>query len=58
VEVVLSWPGLGPLMVQAVLSRDVYVVLAVVMLSSAFLVTGNLVADLLLFASGPRIRVE
>ena len=58
VEVVLSWPGLGPLMVQAVLSRDVYVVLAVVMLSSAFLVAGNLVADLLLFASDPRIRVE
>ena len=58
VEVVLSWPGLGPLMVQAVLSRDVYVVLAVVMLSSAVLVTGNLVADLLLFASDPRIRVE
>jgi peptide/nickel transport system permease protein len=57
-EVVLSWPGLGPLMVQSVLSRDVYVVLAVVMVSSAFLVVGNLIADLLLFASDPRIRVE
>jgi len=58
VEVVLSWPGLGPLMVQSVLARDVYVVLAVVMLSSIFLVAGNLIADLLLFASDPRIRVE
>jgi len=57
-EVVLSWPGLGPLMVQSVLGRDVYVVLAVVMLSSVFLVLGNLFADLLLFASDPRIRVE
>jgi peptide/nickel transport system permease protein len=57
-EVVLSWPGLGPLMVQSVLARDVYVVLAVVMLSSAFLIAGNLLADLLLFASDPRIRVE
>lgn len=58
IEVVLSWPGLGPLMVQAVLARDAYVVMGVVMLSSVFLVAGNLVADLLLFVSDPRIRVE
>ncbi len=57
-EVVLSWPGLGPLIVQSVLARDTYVVLAVVMMSSAFLLAGNLLADLLLFASDPRIRVE
>jgi ABC-type dipeptide/oligopeptide/nickel transport system permease component len=29
-----------------------------VMMSSAFLVMGNLFADLLLFANDPRIRVE
>lgn len=58
VEVVLSWPGLGPLMVQSVLARDVYVVLALIVFSSTFLVAGNLLADLLLYASDPRIRVE
>lgn len=58
VEVVMSWPGLGPLMVQAILARDVYVVVDVVMLSSAFLVAGHLLADVLLFFSDPRIRVE
>jgi len=58
VEVIMSWPGLGPLMVQAILSRDVYVVVGVVMLSSVFLVAGNLLADVLLFVSDPRIRVE
>jgi peptide/nickel transport system permease protein len=58
VEVVLSWPGLGPLMVQSVLARDVYVVLGLIVLSSTFLVAGNLLADLLLYASDPRIRVE
>jgi len=57
-EVVLSWPGLGPLLVESILSRDVYVVVAIVMLSSVFLVFGNLLADLLLFASDPRIRAE
>jgi peptide/nickel transport system permease protein len=58
VEVVLSWPGLGPLMIQAILARDANVVIGVVMLSSVFLVAGNLIADVLLFASDPRIRVE
>jgi peptide/nickel transport system permease protein len=57
-EVVLSWPGLGPLLVESIFSRDVYVVVAVVMFSSVFLVMGNLLADLLLFASDPRIRTE
>lgn len=58
VEVVMSWPGLGPLMVQAILARDVYVVVDVVILSSAFLVVGHLLADVLLYFSDPRIRVE
>jgi peptide/nickel transport system permease protein len=58
VEIILSWPGLGPLLVEAILARDVYVVVGVVMLSSVFLVAGNLVADLLLFATDPRIRAE
>lgn len=57
-EVVLSWPGLGPLLVDSIFSRDIYVVVAVVMLSSVFLVIGNLLADLLLFAADPRIRLE
>jgi len=57
-EMVLSWPGLGPLLVESIFSRDVYVVVAVVMLSSVFLVIGNLLADMLLFASDPRIRLE
>lgn len=56
-EVIMSWPGLGPLMVQAILSRDVYVVAGIMMLASAFLVAGNLIADILLVVSDPRIRV-
>ncbi|MGB6266251.1 MAG: ABC transporter permease [Candidatus Acidiferrales bacterium] len=57
-EVVLSWPGLGPLLVDSILSRDLFVMVAIVMLSSVVLVAGNLLADLLLFASDPRIRTE
>jgi peptide/nickel transport system permease protein len=58
VEVILSWPGIGPFLVDAILAKDVNVVVGVVMLSSVFLVAGNLFADLLLYASDPRIRTE
>ncbi|MGA8408798.1 MAG: ABC transporter permease [Candidatus Acidiferrales bacterium] len=58
VEVILSWPGIGPLLVEAILAKDVFVVVGTVMLSAVFLVAGNLLADMLLFAADPRIRME
>jgi peptide/nickel transport system permease protein len=57
IEVVMSWPGLGPLLVEALLAKDVHVVLSASMLASALLVIGNLAADLMLYAVDPRIRV-
>jgi len=56
IEVVMSWPGLGPLLVEALLARDVHVVLGATMLATMFLVGGNLLADLALLAMDPRIR--
>lgn len=58
VEVVMSWPGVGPLLLQAILERDLYVVVAAVLGSTVFLVAGNLLADVLLYLADPRIRVE
>jgi peptide/nickel transport system permease protein len=58
VEVILSWPGIGPLLVEAILAKDIFVVVGTVMLSSVFLVAGNFLADMLLFAADPRIRME
>jgi peptide/nickel transport system permease protein len=58
VEVVMGWPGLGPLLVESILSRDIAVVLGTVLLSAAFLIGGNLIADLLLYRVDPRIRVK
>ncbi|MGH9735997.1 MAG: ABC transporter permease [Candidatus Acidiferrales bacterium] len=57
-EVVLSWPGLGPLLLESVLARDVYVVAGTVMVAAVFLIVGNFLADLILFAVDPRIRVQ
>jgi peptide/nickel transport system permease protein len=58
IEVIMSWPGLGPMLLEAILERDLYVVVAAVMFSTLFLVAGNLLADILLYILDPRIRVE
>jgi peptide/nickel transport system permease protein len=57
VEVLVGWPGLGPLFLDAVVARDFAIVLGVVMISAATLVAGNLAGDLLLYRADPRIRI-
>jgi peptide/nickel transport system permease protein len=58
IEVVMSWPGLGPLLLESILARDLYVVVGGILFSTLFLVGGNLLADLLLYWVDPRIRTE
>jgi len=58
VEIVMQYPGLGQLMYQSILREDQFVVLASVMLGCSMLVVGNLLADILLAWSDPRIRLE
>ncbi len=56
VEVIFGWPGLGPLFLESLFARDTYLLLAAVVLSSLFLLAGNLCADFLLLWNDPRIR--
>jgi peptide/nickel transport system permease protein len=58
IEVVMGWPGLGPFLLEAILARDLYVVIGGVLLSTLFLITGNFLADALLYWVDPRIRVQ
>jgi peptide/nickel transport system permease protein len=58
VEVVCGWPGLGPLILEATLSRDLYLVIGGIMFSALFMIGGNLIADMMLLALDPRIRRE
>jgi peptide/nickel transport system permease protein len=58
VEAVCGWPGLGPLMLEATLSRDLYLVIGGIMFSSLFTLGGGLIADIMLLAADPRIRRE
>ncbi len=57
-EIVMSWPGLGPLLLEAVMEHDVYVVVGAVMFSTVLLVGAMTATDLLLYAADPRIRAE
>jgi peptide/nickel transport system permease protein len=57
-EMVLAYPGLGRLTLEGVLTKDMNLVMASIMLGAVMLITGNLVADLLLKFTDPRITVE
>ncbi|HEY2955184.1 MAG TPA: ABC transporter permease [Candidatus Eisenbacteria bacterium] len=57
-EVIFGWPGLGRITLEAILSQDQYLVMGAVLMASAMLVLGNLVADLMLAAADPRIAYE
>ena len=56
IEVLFAWPGLGRLAYQAVLARDLPLILGCTCLASALVILGSLVADLLAAALDPRAR--
>jgi peptide/nickel transport system permease protein len=56
VENVIAWPGLGRLLLESVLNRDIYVAMGSFVMATVLLVLGNLIADLLLAFTDPRIR--
>jgi peptide/nickel transport system permease protein len=56
VEIVVGWPGIGMLMLDAVLSKDLFLVMGALYISTILLIIGNLVADILLALNDPRIR--
>ena len=58
VEAIFSWPGLGQLMLEAIQQRDVFLMVDAAVLATAFLILGNFIADVLLYLTDPRIRVE
>lgn len=58
VEQVFSYPGLGQTAVQAGLSSDVPLLLAIVLISAIFVFVGNLIADILYYFIDPRIKED
>lgn len=56
-EFFFNWPGLGRLTLQAVQAQDKYLVMASLMMGATMLIIGNLLADLLLKAVDPKIKL-
>jgi peptide/nickel transport system permease protein len=57
-EVIFAWPGLGQVTLNALLNQDTTLVVGCVVGSTILLVTGNLVADILLLLLDPRTRLQ
>jgi len=55
-EYVFQYPGLGRLILEAVMKSDINLVMASLMISSIMLVFGNLFADILLIITDPQVR--
>jgi peptide/nickel transport system permease protein len=58
VAIVLSLPTAGPLLLQSLMSQDMYLAGAFILLICALTVLGSLISDILLALVDPRIRLE
>jgi peptide/nickel transport system permease protein len=56
VEGIFAWPGVGRVLIEAVVARDYPVVMAATAVSAALVVLGNLLADQLVSWADPRVR--
>jgi peptide/nickel transport system permease protein len=56
VEWITSWPGLGRLMYDAIVSRDLFLVAGCALTGAVLIAAGNFIADLLRAAADPRVR--
>lgn len=56
VEQVFAWPGLGRMMIEGVIQRDMPLVQATVLVSGFFYVTTALIVDIMYGFADPRIR--
>jgi ABC-type dipeptide/oligopeptide/nickel transport system permease component len=57
-ETIFAWPGMGRLAVQSISYRDYPVVLAVVVVTGAIYILGNLLVDICYCYIDPRIRYD
>jgi peptide/nickel transport system permease protein len=58
VAIVLSLPTAGPMLLQSLMSQDMYLAGAFVLLICALTLVGSLISDILLALVDPRIRLE
>jgi peptide/nickel transport system permease protein len=57
-EIITSWPGLGSVMLEAVRAQDLFLVMGNMLMGGVMLILGNLLADVLLGITDPRIKLS
>ena len=57
-EMIFSWPGMGRLLLESVMSTDYYVAMIAFLFLAALTLLSNLLADLLYAVADPRIRIR
>jgi ABC-type dipeptide/oligopeptide/nickel transport system permease component len=57
-EIITSWPGMGLVALEAVRAKDMFLVMATVLMGAVLLLLGNLVSDLLLAWNDPRVQLR
>ena len=58
VSIVLNLNTIGPLFYDSLISQDMYLAGTILLVISVILVIGNLIADVVLALTDPRIRFE
>ena len=57
-EISTSWPGLGLVALEAVRAKDLFLVMATVLMGSFLLLAGNLLSDILHAWNDPRVKLS
>lgn len=57
-EAIYNWPGLGRWIFEATFSKDLYVVVTALFVSSALTLLGILISDILYTVADPRVRLS
>ena len=57
-EIITSWPGLGLVALEAVRAKDLFLVMATVLMGSFLLLAGNLLSDILHAWNDPRVKLS
>ena len=58
IEKIFSWPGLGLMTMNAIMSRDYPVIMGVCLLSAIVVLVSNLVTDILYVMLNPTIKLQ
>jgi peptide/nickel transport system permease protein len=57
-EIITNWPGLGTVMLEAVRAQDLFLVMGSMLMGGVMLIIGNLLSDILLAITDPRIKLS